>query len=64
VVPAANEVTGEVDVANTEHHKQIVKARNEYYTGYRARFEDSVKAIVARFDDLRKEELRFNNYWA
>jgi hypothetical protein len=59
-----NELSAEVDVQNTEHHKHIIKARNEYYSSFKTRFEQSVKGIVARFDDLRKEELRFNNYWA
>jgi hypothetical protein len=51
-------------VQNTDHHKQIIKARNEYYSSFKARFEKNVKALVERFDGLRKEEHRFNAYWA
>ena len=59
-----NELSNDIDVLNTEHHKHIIKARNEYYTSFKTRFEKSVKGIVGQFDNLRKEELRFNNYWA
>lgn len=59
-----NEVSHDIEVQNTDHHKQIIKARNEYYNIYKKRFEASVKNIAARFDGLRKEENRFNIYWA
>jgi len=42
----------------------IIKARDEYYQSFKNRFENSVKAIMNEFDAERKEELRFNNYWA
>ena len=61
---ATTELSHDLEVQNTEHHKQIVMARNEYYTTFKMRFERSVKTIVERFDNLRKEELRFNAYWA
>jgi hypothetical protein len=67
VVPAGatpNELSSDIDVGNTDHHKQIIKARNEYYTSFKGRFEGSVKELISRFDSLRKEELRFNQYWA
>lgn len=60
----ANELSSEIDVGNTDHHKQIIKARNDHYTAYKSRFEKSVKELISRFDALRKEELRFNQYWA
>jgi len=63
-VTGGNELSHDVDIANTDHHKQIIKARNEYYVTFKRRFESSVKSLVAKFDDLRKEELRFNIYWA
>ena len=61
--PTTNELSGEIDIANTEHHKHIVKARNEYYNNFKLRFESNIKSTVERFDSLRKEEIRFNNYW-
>jgi hypothetical protein len=54
----------DIEVQNTDHHKHIIKARNEYYTQFKKRFEGSVKTIAERFDSLRKEEHRFNGYWA
>jgi hypothetical protein len=63
-VGQSNELTGDFDIQNTDHHKQIIKARNEYYTSYKARFDSSIKAYAKRFDELRKEEIRFNGYWA
>ena len=59
-----NELSADIEVGNTDHHKQIIKARNEYYTSFKVRFEGSVKELIARFDALRKEETRFNQYWA
>lgn len=38
-----NELSSDIDVQNTDHHKQIIKARNEYYLSYKKRFEGSVK---------------------
>jgi hypothetical protein len=64
IIGQQNELTGDVDVSNTGHHKQIIKARNEYYSQYKSRFEVSIKEYAKRFDDLRKEEVRFNAYWA
>jgi len=29
--PSKNELTAELEVANTDHHKSIVRARNENY---------------------------------
>ena len=65
-VPATvnNELSAEIEVGNTDHHKQIIKARNEHYNAYKSRFEKSVKELITRFDALRKEEIRFNQYWA
>ena len=34
----ANELTGEIEVKNTEFHKSIIKARNEYYSIFKNRF--------------------------
>ena len=63
-VVTGNELTHEVEVLNTEQHKSIIKARNEYYAAYKTRFLDSIQAIMAKYDDLRKEENRFSIYWA
>lgn len=41
-----------------------MKARNEYYNQYKSRFEVSIRGYAKRFDELRKEEIRFNGYWA
>jgi len=60
----SNELSSDIDVGNTDHHKQIIKARNEYYSSFKSRFEGSVKELISRFDSLRKEEIRFNQYWA
>lgn len=54
----------EIEVQNTEHHKAIIKSRNENYERMKKRFLDSIRRIMERFDDERKEELRFNSYWA
>ena len=63
--PAAeqNELSGELSVKNTGQHKSIIKARNEYYQAYKARFETSIADIVGVYNDLRKEEARFSDYW-
>ena len=37
-----NEIMSEIEVKNTNHHKAIIKARNEYYGVYKARFEKSI----------------------
>ena len=49
---------------NTDQHKMIIKARNEFYLTFKARFEESIQEIMATYDDYRKEEHRFSNYWA
>jgi len=54
----------ELEIPNTDHHKSIIKTRNDNYTQFKMRFENSIKEIMDRFDGLRKEELRFNSYWA
>lgn len=51
-------------VQNTAHHKAIIKARNEHYSQFRTRFQASSKRIMAKFDAERRDELRFNAYWA
>jgi len=60
---AENELTVEIEVMNTDHHKAIIKARNKYYQDFKVRFEASIKEIMVRYDELRKEEHRFTNYW-
>ena len=30
---------------------------------FKKRFENSIKDVMSSFDELRKEELRFNAYW-
>jgi hypothetical protein len=37
-----NEIIGEIEVKNTPQHKQIIKARDEYYQVYKKRFEASI----------------------
>ena len=59
-----NELSHEIEVENSDHHKAIIKNRNEQYGKFKERFERSVKDIMQRFDSLRTEEIRFNNYWS
>ena len=54
------ELTDEIEIMNTPHHKAIVKARNEFYKLFKDRFEYSVEDITKRYDDLRLEECKFN----
>ena len=42
----ANEINTECTVKNTAHHKMIVKARNESYELFKARFNVSVMRIL------------------
>ena len=46
VAGAGNELSSDIEVQNTDHHKQIIKARNEYYITFKKRFETSVKGLV------------------
>ena len=48
---------------NDDHHKAIVKARNEFYTLYKNRFLSSIDGIMSEYDEARKEEQRFSAYW-
>jgi len=41
----------------------IIKARNESYDLFKARFNVSVQRILQKFDSDRQEEFRFNLYW-
>ena len=54
-----NEITKEVEVMNTDQHKAIVKARNEFYTQFKDRFERSIKDIMTEYNEYRKEYVRF-----
>lgn len=58
-----NEINTELAIKNTAHHKMIVKARNESYELFKARFNVSVMRILQKFDNDRQEEFRFNAYW-
>ena len=58
-----NEINTEVSVKNTQHHKMIIKARNESYDLFKTRFNISVMRIMQKFDNDRLEEHRFNAYW-
>lgn len=60
----SNEIKSEIEVQNTDQHKMIIKARNEFYLKFKERFEQSIKDIMATFDEHRKEEHRFSSYWA
>jgi len=61
---AGNELTSEVEVMNTDHHKVIIKARNEFYNVFKTRFESSIKDLVSKYDALRMEEINFSQYWS
>ena len=61
---ASNEINSEIEVQNTNHHKAIIKARNEFYNVYKKRFIDQIKDIMSTYDNYRTEEIRFSNYWA
>ena len=54
-----NELSAEVEVQNTLHHKAIVRARNENYGVFKERFQKSLDHIMNKFDSERKEEIRF-----
>jgi hypothetical protein len=41
-----NELSSEIEIPNTEHHKAIIKARNEAYAKFKTRFESSLKEII------------------
>jgi len=56
-------VNTEIDIQNTVHHKAIVKARNEHYLEFKQRFAESLNLIMSRYDEERKLELRFAQYW-
>ena len=58
-----NEVASEVEVQNTLHHKAIVRARNDNYSVFKFRFQQSLDYIMSKFDSERKEEMRFQEYW-
>mmetsp|Transcript_33810 Transcript_33810/g.44658 ORF Transcript_33810/g.44658 Transcript_33810/m.44658 type:complete len:200 (+) Transcript_33810:3238-3837(+) len=58
-----NEVACEVEVQNTLHHKAIVRARNDNYGVFKWRFQQSLDYIMSKFDEERKEEIRFQEYW-
>ncbi len=45
-----NEISGEVEVQNTVHHKAAVRARDEFYRRFRARFLASIDVIMHKFD--------------
>jgi len=59
-----NEITKEVEVFNTPQHKAIVKGRNEFYSLFKSRFEESIGDIMSEYDAYRKEDVRFAQYWA
>ena len=58
-----NEVNTEVEIQNTVHHKAIVKARNEHYVEFKQRFAASLSELMSKYDEERKVELRFAQYW-
>ena len=58
-----NELSGEVEVQNTLHHKAVIRGRNENYSEFKQRFQQSLNYIMKKFDDERKEEVRFQEYW-
>lgn len=58
-----NELTAEVEIQNTAHHKAIIKSRNDNYVTFKERFEKSLSEIMAKYDNERLEEVRFQEYW-
>lgn len=58
-----NELASQVEVQNTNHHKAIIRARNDNYGEFKARFQKSLDYIMSKFDSERKEEVRFQEYW-
>ena len=54
-----NELSGEVEVENTLHHKAIIRARDNNYGQFKRRFQQSLDRIMTKFDSERKEEVRF-----
>lgn len=40
---APNEINSEIEVQNSNHHKAIIKARNEFYNIHKNRFIDEIK---------------------
>lgn len=62
-LPESNEITGEIEIQNTVHHKAIIKARNENYLEFKGRFQMSLNEIMTTFDNERNEEARFSAYW-
>ena len=59
----SNELASQVEIQNTNHHKAIIRARNENYNEFKQRFQKSLDYIMSKFDDERKEEVRFQEYW-
>ena len=58
-----NQISKEVEVKNTDFHKSIIKARNEYYSTFKTRFESSIQGVMKNYNEYRAEEVAFNNYW-
>ena len=58
-----NELTVEVEIQNTQHHKAIIRARNDNYGEFKQRFQTSLDYIMSKFDSERREEVRFQEYW-
>ena len=60
---AVNQLSQDIEVSHTEFHKAIIRARNDYYTQFKGRFEDSIRRTMSSFNEFRAEEIAFNNYW-
>lgn len=52
-----------IEIENTQHHKSIIKNRNEYFNKFKDRFKASFDRIMNKYDDIREEEENFNEYW-
>jgi len=61
--PKVNELSDDIEIENTVHHKMIIKNRNEYYTKFAERFKASIDRIMKKYDGIREEEENFNDYW-
>ena len=40
-----------------------MRARNDNYSVFKMRFQQSLDYIMSKFDSERKEEIRFQEYW-
>jgi hypothetical protein len=61
--PKINEISDDIEIENTPHHKAVIKCRDEYFNKFTGRFKASFDRIMQKYDDIREEEENFNEYW-